>query len=235
MKTVKEMYQLTNQNQTPLLSNYSSVFWTEYVSNYSNFDNQFASLFKSFIFFDQEENETISEVQSHFTTRVYNWLMMNDKRYSELYRINVIPDDAHNSITDNYFLKETYNGTNNGQGTITTGQRSDVNNLQVGSQDTGVVNKVTAYNSNNENTQTSGTSKNGTRQDIEQFTKGQQTDTSQSTGAEAHTLTREGQIGTMTAQDVMDKQQKFWKAFNFYMFIFNEIQEKLLKVGDVEW
>lgn len=229
------MYQRTKELREPLLSNHNAEFWTEYLANYPQFDDVFRGLYKSFEYYDQDRDESVASVQARFTDRVKNWLILNSKRYSELYRIHVVPDDKHNSITDNYYLKETYTGTNSGQGAITTGQRTDVNNTQIGSQNTGVVNKVTAFNSNNENTSTSGTSQNGTRQDIEQFTKGQQTDTSQSSGQDAHTLIREGQIGTMTAQDVMEKQNKFWQTYNFYMIIFKELELHFLKVGEIEW
>lgn len=235
MKTVKQMYQRANQTQTALLSNYTADFWEEYKSNYDRFDNVFVSLFKSFIYFDQEEDETIEEVTTHFINQVYNWLLMNSKRYSEMWRINVIADNEKYSITDNYYLTETYSGSNSNQGAMISGQRTDINNTQVGSQNTGNVNKVTAFNSNTENTNTSNTQSIGTRQDIEQFTKGQETDTTQSTGSDAHTLTRSGQIGVMTADDVMLKHENFWKSYNFYMFVFNEIRDKFLLVGCNEW
>lgn len=217
---------------TKLLSDYTADFWTEYKNNFSSYDDYFVTLYKSFVFFDQEETETVEEVTAHFTHAVENYLRANDKRLSELWRINVVPDDESYSITENYFMQEIYSGSNSNQSALTTGQRTDVNNTEIGSQNFENVNKVTAYNSSSENMHDSNKSQNGTRNDISQFTKGQETDTSISNGTDGHTLTRHGALGVMTVTDVLKKQEDYWKnTMMFYELVFREISERFLMVG----
>ena len=84
MKTVKELYQITKLNEEPLLSDYNAEWWTEYVTNYTDFDAMFAKMFKTFVYYDQDSEDTVEDIQEDFTHTVERWLMMNDKRYAEL-------------------------------------------------------------------------------------------------------------------------------------------------------
>ena len=269
------MYSYTKTQKRPLLSNYTALdttldFWKEYRENYFKYDKYFKMFYKTMCFFDQEEEEELNDVTNNFIDEVKHYLMANDKRLTELWRINVVPDDDSYSITENYYLQESYTGsatndttntigertdtdtassnstlgsrtdTSSGTSANTVGQRTDVNNVEVGNQYTENVNKVTAFNSNTENTKDSTKSEIGTRNDITQFTQGQQTTTEQdartnttgsqtnsdSTSAtrvsgsqtigtdnditETHTMTRHGAIGTMTVTDVLEKQRQFW-------------------------
>lgn len=231
MKTVKEMYKYTKTHEMPLLSNYSGEWWAEYVNNYSIFDDMFAKMFKSFVYFDQDEEQTIDEVQEEFTNTVYNWLMFNDKRYSELYRINVIQDNEAYELTNNYDIHETYSGTSAGASSTITGQRTDVSIDQIGSQNASNVNKTTGFNSSSENVNDSSTSATGDREDTHQFTKGQEQDTARSQGSEGHNLRRFGNLGVMTVDDILTKHKNFWEIFNFYQFIFNDICKNFLLIG----
>lgn len=229
MYNVKQMYSVSKESQTPLLSNFSATFWNDYTANYQKYDKLFARLYSSFRYFMQTEYDTLQSVTSDFIDEVYNHLLINEKKYAELYRIEVI-DDVKYSLTDNYDMTEIMQKSTDNQNTATNGQRTDINNLQVGSQNSGGVNKVTGWNSANENVDTSVTNQSGTRQDISQFTKGQETDTSHGTGSENYTLTRKGNIGVMTATDMIDKHKKFWTMWDFYAYIFNEICVELLLV-----
>lgn len=231
MKTVKELYQVAKLNEEPLLSDYSAEWWSEYVENYADFDAMFAKMFKTFVYYDQDSEETVEDIQEDFTQTVHRWLMMNDKRYSELYRIHVIPDDEAYALTNNYDLHETYSGSNSGQGAMTTGQRTDVNYDNTGSQNSANLNKVTGWNSSSENENESNTATVGSREDVHQFTKGQQTDTSQTQGQDSHTLRRYGNIGVMTIEDILKKHSDFWQLFNFYQIIFDDICKNFLLIG----
>lgn len=231
MKTIKQIYQYTKTNETPLLSNYSGEWWAEYVNNYSLFDDMFAKMFKSFVYFDQDEEQTIDEVQEEFTNTVYNWLMFNNKRYSELYRIHVIEDNEAYELTNNYDLHETYSGSNSGQGATVTGQRTDVNYDNTGSQNSANLNKVTGWNSSSENENESNTATVGSREDVHQFTKGQQTDTSQTQGQDSHTLRRYGNIGVMDVNTLLERHKNFWQLFNFYQIVFDDICKNFLLIG----
>ena len=109
MITVNDMYKDSRSSNAPLLSNYEAPFWSEYVSDFSNYDRVFNRLYKSFEYFLQEEDDSVSECRSNFTEDVKCLLIANSKKYSELYRTYKI-DDSIYSLTDNYDVTETYSG-----------------------------------------------------------------------------------------------------------------------------
>ena len=109
MITVNDMYKDARSSNAPLLSNYEAPFWSEYVSDFSNYDRVFNRLYKSFEYFLQEEDDSVSECRSNFTEDVKCLLIANSKKYSELYRTYRI-DDSIYSLTDNYDVTETYSG-----------------------------------------------------------------------------------------------------------------------------
>ena len=237
MKTVKDLYKMSKEALVPypLLTSYNPAgdidWWNDYRENFSVFDEQFMRQFKTFVFFDQESDETDDDIMANWQSTLYSWMMMNDKRYAELYRIHVIPDDEAYALTNNYDLHETYSGTNSGQGAMTSGQRTDINYDNTGSQNSANLNKVTGWNSSSENESDSSTATVGSREDVHQFTKGQQTDTSQTQGQDSHTLRRYGNIGVMTIEDMLQKHDNFWQLFNFYKIIFDDICKNFLLIG----
>lgn len=237
MKTVKDLYKMSKEALVPypLLTSYSPAgeidWWNDYRENFSVFDEQFMRQFKTFVFFDQESDESDDDIMANWQSTLYSWMMMNDKRYAELYRIHVIPDDEAYALTNNYDLHETYSGTNSGQGAMTSGQRTDINYDNTGSQNSANLNKVTGWNSSSENASDSSSSTVGSREDVHQFTKGQQTDTSQTQGQDSHTLRRYGNIGVMTIEDMLQKHDNFWQLFNFYKIIFDDICKNFLLIG----
>ena len=231
MKTVKELYQVTKLNEEPLLSDYDAEWWAEYVENYADFDAMFAKMFKTFVYYDQDSEETVEDIQEDFTQTVHRWLMMNDKKYTELYRIHVIPDDDSYNLAYNYDRHETYSGNNNVAGSSITGQRTDVTYDNIGSQNSSNLDKVTGWDSGSENTRDSSNSSVGDRQDTHQFTKGQEQDTSRTQGTDAHTSHIFGNIGVTTVDDMLKKHSDFWQVFNFYQIIFNDICKNFLLIG----
>ena len=109
MITVNDMYKDARSSNAPLLSNYEGSFWSEYISDFSNYDRVFNRLYKSFEYFLQEEDDSVSECRSNFTEDVKCLLIANSKKYSELYRTYKI-DESIYSLTDNYDVTETYSG-----------------------------------------------------------------------------------------------------------------------------
>lgn len=109
MITINDMYKDARSSNAPLLSNYEAPFWSEYVSDFSNYDRVFNRLYKSFEYFLQEEDDSVSECRSNFTEDVKCLLNANSKKYSELYRTYKI-DETIYSLTDNYDVTETYSG-----------------------------------------------------------------------------------------------------------------------------
>lgn len=102
---VKDIYKYNNEENTLMLSDFASAvdplndFWKPYRDNHGYFDRIFMKKYRSWFPMDQEG--TLAEVSVEFATDVKSWLMINDKRYSELYRMQIIPDDEKYSLTDN--------------------------------------------------------------------------------------------------------------------------------------
>lgn len=230
--TVKELYEATiQQSNTKLLSSFTpgealNDFWKEYRLNSDVFDRQFARTFANFEYFNPLSNSILTE----WLIDVNSFLMKNQKRYSEMWRIQVIEDNDL-PLTYNYDLHETYSGNTTNQGANTTGQRTDVNNTQIGSQNFGNVNKSTAFNSSAENTTDTSTNSTGSRNDVSQFTKGKETDTTQSQGTTSYTKTAKGNIGVQTGADILMKFNESMPVFDFYNKIFAEMCAELLQIG----
>ena len=251
-----DIYKYYKSQNTKMLSNFqpsevNNDFWADYRTNYARYDAVFNRMFNSFWYFLQDSEGTIAEVATDFTQAVYDHLMINEKKYSELYRIEVIPDEDY-SLTNNYNITEvmdkdiTDNNDNTyGQridsGSFTEGSRSDSASNTLGSQTTTVTDGVAPYDSdvfsNNKESETVA----GSRQDSSSFTKGSQSDSSSNTKGqqidnldrtytEDYTLTREGNIGVQTATDMIDKHKKFWSLWAFYEYIFKEISKDLLLI-----
>lgn len=231
MRTVKQLYQVAQTLQLPLLSGYAGEWWDDYRSSHAEFDYLFYKLFKNFEFFDDEDALTDTDAFIHFSHAVKTWLQVNDKRYAELYRIQSIPDDDAYSITNNYDRHETYSGTNGMQSSAISGQRSDVTIDQIGEQNSSGLNKVTGWNYSDENTDTSNDATVGSREDTHQFTKGREEDTARSNGQDSHTSRIYGNIGVSTVDDMLKKHEDMWQNFSFYMIIFNDICREFLLIG----
>ena len=231
MKTVKELYQVAKLNEEPLLSDYNAEWWTDYVANFTDYDAIFAKMFKTFVYYDQDSNETVEDIQADFTQTVARWLRMNDKRYKEMWLINTIPDDDAYALTNNYDMHETYSGNTTDATSTISGQRTDVSVDNTGSQNSADQNKITSWNSSDENNLDSSLTSVGNRQDTHQFTKGQEQDTGRSQGTDAHTMRRWGNIGVQSVDDMIQKRFKTWDAFNFYQIVFNDICKNYLLIG----
>lgn len=124
MITVNDMYKDARSSNAPLLSNYEAPFWSEYVSDFSNYDRVFNRLYKSFEYFLQEEDDSVSECRSNFTEDVKCLLIANSKKYSELYRTYKIDDEVY-SLTDNYDVTESYSGNKSTSIESKLGSRTD--------------------------------------------------------------------------------------------------------------
>lgn len=226
LKTVKDMYKYSSENTTQLLSDYSADFWTDYITNYQVYDKLFCRLYRSWFYFLQEHDQTIAEITEDFTADVYAHLMLNEKKYSELYRIQVIDDEKY-SLLDNYDMTESMDRDTTSNNTNTYGSRTDGDTI--GAQTNTQTRKVAPFDSSTFNNESEVTEGMGARTDS--HTKGQQEDTLNNTGTEDYTLHRYGNIGVATATDMMDKARKFWTPWQFYEMIFRDIARELLMIG----
>lgn len=244
-KSVKTLYKYVKENDSNLLPDLSEIteegfeWWQDlYTSeSYQAIDELFARLYYNFFFYDPLgldiiEDYTDAEAQQSFYQAVLELFFKNKKKYTELYRIETIPDDEAYALTNNYDLHETYSGNDATQGAVITGQRTDVSVDNTGSQNSVGANKVTGWNTSSENALDSNTGTIGSRQDTHQFTKGQETDTNRTQGQQSHTLRRFGNIGVMTIQDMLEKQKNVWLPWSFLQIVFDDICSEYLLIGD---
>lgn len=363
MVDVSDMYEICKDAQTPLLSNYSAPFWLDYVQNYARYDKVFYRMFKSFTPFSQEPisyfnvltNEQKQSVTTDFIEDVYNHLLINTKKYSELYRVNVV-DDASYNILNNYNITETLEGSKDSESTTTYGEREDSkSNTNIYGQESDEKSVTSVYGAQTDNksdstiygeqtdsksdstvygsktttknetigsrtdssTYTQGQQANASTQQVapyddedfynkekvtdsvggrsdssgfttgsqsnsdsinegshtdtltgsyvkgthtdsssgsytkgshtdgidetftkgshtdnlsESFTKGEQEDASVSSETKSSTLTKTGLIGNKTATEIMNEHERFWKSYEFYIYIFKQIARELLLV-----
>ena len=210
-KTVKEMYEVSKNAGTPLLSNFNSTFWNDYIEHYTELDRYFARRYRSFRYFPQEESDTIEVVTQNFTSSVYEHLLVNKKRYEELYRVQAVNDNDY-MLLDNYNVKTDITKEGTGNGSIVSGEREDkIFNTT----------KVSPFDSENFYNDT--TSDGSTR-------KGSETDTTNNAYNETVTSTKKGNIGVQTGADMLGKHTDYWKNFDFYNLVFSEIAKELLLV-----
>ena len=210
-KTVKEMYEVSKSAGTPLLSNFNDVFWTYYIDNYTELDRYFAKKYSSFRYFAQEESDTIEVVTQNFTSSVYEHLLVNKKRYEELYRVQAVNDTDY-MLLDNYNVNETVTKEGSGNGTIVSGGRQDKQ------YSTSLVSPFDSENFYND------TNSDSTIQ------KGSETDTTNNSYNETVTSNKKGNIGVQTGADMLGKHTNYWKNFDFYNLVFSEIAKELLLV-----
>lgn len=252
-KTVKQMYDYAVGEELALLSNFNGTFWSDYITNHERFDKLFMKKFKTFQYFDQSgnEDETVGAVTLEFIENVYGFLLENEKRFNELYRIWVILD-TDLPLGRNYDITEVMDkdtsrdiDTTKGQrvdsGSNTQGSRSDSNSFTKGQEINSVDNDVYGYNDSTGTPSSSSTETLGTRSDSGSFTKGQQIDSSSFTkgqqkdsleesGTEDYTLHKYGVVYASPI-DTVSKHERFWRSYKFYDLIFREICAEMLLVG----
>lgn len=251
MKTTHDIYKYNKDNNLKMLSDYPSDFWSEYRTNHDKYDKVFDRMFMSFKYCFQNEEEDTVDIANNFREDVYNHLLMNDKKYSELYRVQVIPDTNY-SLTDNYDVTETMDkdisdnndnvyGSRTDTVEETEGARTDEVETVTGSQTDDTTHKVAPYDSSDFSNNTKDEEVKGQRTDTEELSKGQQvnetestkgsqTDSLERTYTEDYTLHRKGNIGVMTVSDMLKKHKDFWDMWSFYEYIFKEICKELLLI-----
>lgn len=243
--TVNQMYKLSQLRNQPLLSDYTAEFWNEYLQNFDKYDRVFNRLYRDFYYFNQEVNSTAEVVQPEFTEDVYGLLLMNHKKYSELYRVNVVDDDVY-SIIDNYDVTETKEGEHakvitDSHGKVLTdmyGQRVSSDENVTGAQNNNSTEKVAPYDSETFSNENRNDISLGQRTDTSSRTVNTVTDTHSASGEDTHEhegsdsyeLHRKGNIGVQTQSEVMKKHVDFWNGFNFYKIIFDDICKELLLI-----
>lgn len=228
---VEDMYKYAKQNSLALLSDYSADFWTDYVANSTKYDKQFMRMYKSYRYYMQnpydKDNETLADITEDFIDAVYMHLKMNDKKYSEIYRMNVLNDSTLSPLND-YNITETMDGTKMFAGTFTDGQRSDSSSDTLGSRTDTVVDEIEGFNSTGFDNSDRTTNTSGQQINSGSRTKGSQTNTDNHVEDNDYTLTKTGH--TQNPYDTLKKFKAVWSDFDFMNYIFKNICAELLLV-----
>ena len=248
---VKDIYTSAKDNNRKLLSEYGSDFWAGYKANYQYFDRLFMKKYASLIPIDQDYLEGVQSIQEDFSYDVYAWLMANDKRYSELFRVNSIEDDTAYSLTNNVDYTETTardvtfdkgSQENEDDYTDTIGSQENTEDLSttygVSSQTT--TNAVSAYNSAiyDPDSQSAVNTPEHTDTGDNTLTFGSREDTHGGTHTEGArqdktdediTVHKVGNMGVQTVDDMLKKHWDNWTLFDFYGLIFEDIAKNLLR------
>lgn len=122
--TVKDLYNKAQDNNEPLLSSYAGTWWSAYITNHDHFDRLFKKKYSSWFPFDQDYTDGVDSVLDEFQADVYALLLANDKKYTELYRVNVIADNDAYSLVNNLDVTETTNRTVDTDNTFTKGEET---------------------------------------------------------------------------------------------------------------
>lgn len=227
---VKDMYSYSKENSLNLLSDYSSTFWNEYLNNHARYDKMFMRMFKSYRYYMQnpydKDNETVAEITEDFIDAVYTHLKMNDKKYNELYKMNVLNIDM--SPTNNYKITETMDGTKVYEGTYVDGNRSDSGSTNYGSRNDVTTNQIEGFNSLEFSDSDKTSTAYGSHTDSNTFIKGSQENTDNHSEDNDYVLIKEGY--TTDPYETLKKFKSIWSEFEFMNYIFKEICADLLLV-----
>ena len=218
--TVKEMLEYASANELKLLSTYqpsseTSDFWKVYRDNNVVFDMLFTRLYKNYRFYDQED-EDIDIVTLHFIETVYSWLLINQKKYEELMRINNI------TMEDN--LLEDVDYTRQDNGTTRLGERNDTTTSVSGQRQDTLQEQVYPFETDSASDSSKNTTNKGEETDTDTFAKGAETDTTN------NTTTVHGKMGGLTKDQVIKKHLDTWDGYKYYLAIFNDIARAFLLV-----
>ena len=198
-RTVKDLYDWQQNHavvgqERYLLSDFSSSsltsdFWDEYKDNHLYYDWYFARRYKSYRFYGQDidGDNPVEEVYFDFNDAVRVFLMLNDKKYTELYRIEVLNNTT--SPTGDYNITETKSGTRSIDTEYVSGSRQDSSTDNIGAESSTVIDSTKAYNSSQFLEVGKSTSSTQPRTDTSSISKGQQTDTEDKDYTESHTIT----------------------------------------------
>lgn len=208
---VEELYKTAKQSNVSLLPvNTNFSWWEEYENNTSIYDRYILDTFRNFYYWVVFNGSTSAEVLEDFKEAITSFLTINQKRYSELYRLHVLPDSAYD-IVNNYSVTE------NSTRTITEGARTDSDTAELGAREDTGENKISAYNSSTYQDANEVITTTGAQENVVTSVKGEQEN------VDEYELTRAGNIGVQTPADVIGGHLDLWDRFNFYKQIFDEI------------
>ncbi len=137
-KTIIRVHQIAAQAQNdkePLLSRYSGAFWIPYLASYTDLDRIFSRMYESFKYIVHTPKLSNENMLENFRADVKALLLTNNKKYTELFRLENLDDEVYN-ILDNYDLTETMNKTTGNTRNENIGERNDTDTLTMTGTDT---------------------------------------------------------------------------------------------------
>ena len=121
---VNQIHEYCRDNGLKMLSNYGADFWEVYRDNSMYFDRLFRNSYREFVAFNLDDDAPISEATVDLIFDFASFLQANEKRYSELWRLQNISDIDY-SILDNYNVRETHSTTATGSVADTIGAKTE--------------------------------------------------------------------------------------------------------------
>lgn len=122
---IDALYNYAKSNGITLFPTENYDFWAAYDAAYQKFDRYFYQKYRAFkVMQDYEASASDADMLSDFKAIIDAHFFMNAKRYSELYRVQVLANDAYD-VVNNYDLNETIMRRNTGTVADARGARSD--------------------------------------------------------------------------------------------------------------
>lgn len=197
---VKKIYEYCRDNNLKMLSNFDADFWEVYRNNSDYFDRLFRNSYREFVAYNLDDAEDIEDATVDWIFDVAAFLKANEKRYSELWRLQVISDVDY-SILDNYNVRETHITDNDKSSTNILGSKTDTKNSSL------------SYGSATETD--SNTFTRGNRSESDSRTLGYDRDT-KTTNVESNTGSQHNTVeNTVSADNVSTYSPKDYRDDNF--------------------
>lgn len=243
--TVAELYQEATSKAEPLLSRYTAPFWAPYLAQNAMYDRTFLNMYRTFKYTYTGETET--DTLTEFTESVKAVLLLNNKKYVELLRMENIDDELYN-ILDNYDVTETLTRDTTNDSTENVGERKD--STEYGAQSSDTMQSMPTITTTRENTVSAFDSDEYSPREkaiettdsyaidtqrtdeshTDNMTSGAQENKTAGKGHEEYELKRKGNIGVMTQSDVLLKHLELWTPWSYYKMIWQDIADVLLYV-----
>ena len=230
--TVNDMWKYASDNNLKLLSTFGGDFWSEYTNNNQVYDLLFKRLYKSFRYFDQDitdENLNVENVTTEFIAQVNAHLLVNRKKYEELFRVHALSDSAYD-LFNNINITESKTGSTSNANTNIYGARTDSTNTTLGQRQDTSEDQVSAFNSTSYTNANKTIDVKGSETDSVSFSKGAETDTTSSTGSNTENRTKTGKLNMKSNAELLQEHMDVWDVYEFYTYIFSDIASNLLLI-----
>ena len=126
---VDEIYECCIELNVPMLSSYTGDFWEVYVANHNYFDRLFMKTYKKFMAFSNDGDD-VEENAIDWIQDVYSWILANDKRYSELWRMQELSNIDY-SMLEPYNISELHSVSSSKSSSDNMGAKTDTKNSSV--------------------------------------------------------------------------------------------------------